>query len=671
MIFRMYQRVSKNTGVFLFCIILFHTMVYAQENAPNLFPRTYLDFYILESELSEGDFLIEDIHDLGFTRYNNKEILDKRPGNDRMITLRSDVFIDSIYAGQKLYLVTMPVNFPCNIYFNGELVFVQGNYRNGYTSRMHYTENIFLAPVLIRFNEKNQIAFQLYPKEGEKHPLNKPFIANAREATNYVFYRNLFGPKLILASSFCGLIFFIFFLFTYISRREYNKPQFLYFALMNLFFIFSLINNIFTYDYTNTFAIELISRLGFQLSMIVGLFFLIEYTNVFKNKFYLRIGILAIYIPAIVILSLQHNLADLIRVNNSYPIFILIFGNIFFVVITLIYFIKEKSIKSTILLFIYLLNLFSGFYDSYYFVVLKVKPYLLLTPNSVFLMNLTIFFILLIDHSKIYHLAINTSKQLRELNENLELLVEKRTRKTIEYSNKLEEANKTKDKFFSIIAHDLKNPFNILIGYSDVLKSDFREYGQDEIYQQLKVIYDTSVNGYNLLENLLKWSQTQTDKIIFEPVKINLRQIVQSCIEDAENQSQFKDIDINNDVAENYHIIVDENLLKTILRNLLNNAIKFTPRNGMVTITSKKDDMMTEISIKDTGIGMSEKELQNIFKIDKVYSKPGTNKEKGSGLGLILCKEFVEKHGGEIWAESELGIGSVFKFTIPKIIHNY
>ncbi len=664
----MYSRIFKNIVILLFCIVLFHPMIYGQEHTPKIFPRTTLDFYILESELSEGNYLVGDMYDLGFREYDNKDIPNNRPVNDRMITLRSDVYIDSIYTDQKLYLVTMPVNSPCNIYFNGELILVQGNYKNGYTSRKHYCENIFLPPVMIRFNEKNQIAFQLYPKEGESHPLNKPFIANAREATNYVFYRNLFGPKLIFASSFCGLIFFIFFLFTYISRREYGKPQYLYFALMNLFLIFSFTNNIFSYDYTNTLLVELISRLGFQLSMIVGLLFLIEYTSIIKKRLYLKIGIFFIYIPALVLLFLQNNLAELIRVNNLYPIYVLIFGNIFFVVITLIYFIKEKSIKSFVLLFIYLFNLFSGFYDSYYFVVLKVKPYLMLIPNSVFLMNLTIFFVLLIDHSKIYHLAINSSKQLRELNENLESLVEKRTEKTIEYANKLEEANKTKDKFFSIIAHDLKNPFNTLIGYSDVLKSDFREYGQDEIYQQLNIIYDTSVNGYNLLENLLKWSQSQTDKIVFEPVKVNLHEIIQICVDDVENQSQFKDIDVINDVPRNYHIVADENLLKTIIRNLISNAVKFTSRNGMVSISSDKDDKITEISVKDTGIGLSESELKNIFKIDKIYSKPGTNNEKGSGLGLILCREFVEKHGGKIWVESELEIGSVFKFTIPKII---
>jgi signal transduction histidine kinase len=147
-----------------------------------------------------------------------------------------------------------------------------------------------------------------------------------------------------------------------------------------------------------------------------------------------------------------------------------------------------------------------------------------------------------------------------------------------------------------------------------------------------------------------------------------LYQIIQDCIIDVENQSQFKDIDINNEISKNYHIIADKNLLNTIIRNLINNAIKYTPRNGMITISSKKVNMDTLISVKDTGVGMSESDLLNLFKIDKIYSKPGTNMEKGSGLGLILCKEFIEKHGGKIWAESDLEVGSVFKFTIPKIV---
>jgi signal transduction histidine kinase len=654
--------------IILVFVVLFQLTGNSHNKPDSLFTRTKLEFFILESEMSEGNYLSDDVYELGFKQYDNKEIPNTRAQNDRMITLRSDIYIDSIYLDQKLYLVVMPVNYPCNIYLNGELLFIQGDYKDGYTSRMHYSENVFLPPNMIRFNKKNQIAFQLYPKEAETHPLGQPFISNGKEAKKYVFYRNFVGPKLVMATCFCGFIFFIYFLFTYIGRRIYNKPKYLYFALMNLFLILSLINNILTYDFTNTFIVELVSRIGFPLAMLACVFFLIEYTNLFKKNFYFRIVVLLMYIPTVVVFSFQHNLADLTRINNSLPMILVVLGNVIFVIITLTHFIKEKNIKSFALFFVFLFNLLSVFHDSYYFVVLKVKPYLMLTPNSIFLFNLTIFFILFIDQSKIYHSAIKSSKELRELNENLELIVNERTERTVEYSKKLEEANKTKDKFFSIIAHDLKNPFNTLIGYSDILKSEFREYGPNEIHQHLSTIHETSVKGFNLLENLLKWSQTQTDKIVFEPVKINIYDIVQTCVDDIEHQSQFKDIEVHNDVPKTFNILADENLLKTILRNLINNAVKYTPRNGYITITSVKDDSSFEISVKDSGIGMTEKELQNLFKIDKISSKPGTEKEKGSGLGLVLCKEFVEKHGGKIWVESDLETGSVFKFTIPKII---
>ena len=643
-------------------------MIYAQKHTPNLFPRTTLDFYILESELSEGDYIVGDMYDLGFSEYDNKEIANSRPVNDRMITLRSEFTIDSIFSTHDLYLVVLPLDYPCKIYINGNQLSVRGNYQNGYTNRMHCSENILLPTDKINYSDKNEIAFQLYPMEGESYPLSQVFISNSKDATRYVFYRNLVGPKLIFALSLCGFVFFMFFLIVYISRKEYQKQYSLFFALMNLFFVLSYINNVFSYNFSNTILLEKIARISFPLSVFVAICFLLEYTNIFKKKRIIKVALLLFYFPAVIMLLIPETTTEAIKVYNSYPLISLFAGNFILFTLTLLFFIKEKDLRSTFLLIIFFLNIIAGFHDGYYFAILKTKPFLLLTPISVFAINLIIFFILAVDHSKLYHVALNSSEKLEKLNQELELLVEKRTRKTIEYANKLEEANKTKDKFFSIIAHDLKNPFNTLIGYSDVLKSDFREYGQDEIYEQLNIIYNTSVNGYALLENLLKWSQSQTDKIVFEPVKVNLYEIIQICIDDVEHQCQFKDIDIINDVPENYHIIADKNLLKTILRNLISNAVKFTSRNGMVSISSNKDDKVTEVSVKDTGIGLSENELQNLFKIDKVYSKPGTNKEKGSGLGLILCKEFVEKHGGKIWVESELETGSVFKFTIPKII---
>ncbi|PLX13861.1 MAG: hypothetical protein C0597_10940, partial [Marinilabiliales bacterium] len=633
-----------------------------------LFPRTNLRFFILESELAEGKYLSGNVLNYGFIKYNDNELPIERPIDDRMLTLRSQFVIDSSYMVQDLYLVVLPAEYPYRIYFNQNQLAIRGDYKHGYTNRLHYSEKVLIPSDKINYNDINEIAFELYPMEGEVNPLTQVFISNAKDATNYVFYRNLVGPKLISALALSGFVFFLFYLITYISRREYKKQHFLFFAFMNLFFVISYINNIFSYDYSHTFILEKIARSGFPLFIYVGICFLLEYTELFKNKRRIKMVLTIIYLPSLIMVLIPDSTSGIISNYNSYPLISLFVGNFMLFTLTLLFFIREKDLRSGFLFGIFMLNIFAGFHDGYYFAVLKMKPFVLLTPITVFGINLIIFFILALDHSKLYHLALDSSKKLEKLNSDLELLVEKRTQKTIEYANKLEEANNTKDKFFSIIAHDLKNPFNTLIGYADVLKSDFREYGQDEILQHLNVIYDTSVNGYNLLENLLKWSQSQTDKILFEPKKVNLHEIAQFCIDDVENQSRFKDIDVINEVPKNYHIIADVNLLKTILRNLINNAVKFTNRNGMISVLCQKEANDVVITVKDTGIGMSENDLKEMFKIDKIKSKPGTNRERGSGLGLILCKEFVEKHGGKIWVESELDIGSTFSFTIPKII---
>ncbi|MBW2998739.1 ATP-binding protein [Candidatus Woesearchaeota archaeon] len=664
----MRKRILKNITFLIVGLILLNVSVLGFASPKNIFPRTNLEFYILESDFAEGKYLDGNCKDYGFIKYNNKETPFNRPIDNRMLTLRSQFRIDRQYENQELYLVSPPLDYPCSIYINGKLLSLRGDIKHKYTNRLHETESYLISPDRIKFDSINEIAFQLYPLEGESYPFGSAFISNTEDAKSYVFLRNLLGTKLIYGLSLISIVFFVFFLIIYLSQKDYLKQQYLFFALMNLFFALSYINNLFTYNFSNTYFLEKLARASFPLSIFVGICFLLEYTLVFKKKKLIKTIMLPVYIVAVLLVLTPGTTTETIKAWNGYPLVVIFLGNIFLFTISVVYFYKERNTKSWFFIIIIFLNLIAGFYDGYYFAVLKLKPFVLLTPISVFGINLTTFFILAVDHSILYNLTIKNKKKLENMNQELELIVEQRTKKTQEYANKLEEANKTKDKFFSIIAHDMKNPFNTLIGYSDLLKTDFREYGQDEIYQQLNIIHKTSVKGYNLLENLLQWSQTQTDKIVFEPIKIDLYKIVASCISDIENLSQFKDIDINNDIKEDFHIIADENLLKTVIRNLISNAIKYTTRNGMVTIHAEKNNLETIVSVKDTGIGMSENEIENLFQIDKIYSKPGTNKEKGSGLGLILCKEFVEKHEGKIWVESELEIGSVFSFCIPKIL---
>jgi len=233
------------------------------------------------------------------------------------------------------------------------------------------------------------------------------------------------------------------------------------------------------------------------------------------------------------------------------------------------------------------------------------------------------------------------------------------------YELKLIELNATKDKFISILAHDLKNPFNTLLGFSTLLSKNIRKYDIDKIEIQVNQIYQTTKRTYDLLDDLLTWATAQSGKMTFEPKKINFANICQDLIENMKQIANAKNITINNFKSENFNIFADSNMVKTTLRNLISNAIKFTNENGQINIYTEKNQSNAIITISDNGVGIDKDNHTKLWDLTQQYTTTGTADEKGTGLGLLLCKEFVEKHGGKIWVESELGKGSDFKFTMP------
>lgn len=257
----------------------------------------------------------------------------------------------------------------------------------------------------------------------------------------------------------------------------------------------------------------------------------------------------------------------------------------------------------------------------------------------------------------------NAENAFRKLNEDLEIIVFERTKE-------LEILNATKDKFFSIIAHDLKNPFAGIFSSCELLLRNIHKYDTDKILDKILKINASTKQGYDLLVNLLEWSRSQTGSIEFNPVKLNLKNIVDKSIKVLEAQANNKNINIVNLTSEELSLIADVNLLQTVFRNLLTNAIKFTPDFGKIIIKSNEDESKTEISVIDTGVGINKDIRDKLFRIDTKITTSGTSNEVGTGLGLILCKEFIEIHGGKIWIESEEGKGSEFKFIIPKMNKN-
>jgi signal transduction histidine kinase/Tfp pilus assembly protein PilF len=252
-------------------------------------------------------------------------------------------------------------------------------------------------------------------------------------------------------------------------------------------------------------------------------------------------------------------------------------------------------------------------------------------------------------------LLIDKNKQLEIMNEKLRIS-----------EKELLTINATKDKFFSIIAHDLKNPFNALLSFSEMLHNNLKIFKKDEIKAYVEIIHKATNNLFRLLENLLQWSSTQTGEIEYRPDQFDLNSLTMNIIQIMSIHAEKKGISIINSLPENASAYGDKNLVSTVIRNLLSNAVKFTRENGQIRIEGiiKKDEI--EIAVIDNGIGINKVDIDKLFRLDCNVTTIGTSEERGSGLGLILCKEFVEKNGGRIWVESEIDIGSSFKFTIPK-----
>lgn len=230
----------------------------------------------------------------------------------------------------------------------------------------------------------------------------------------------------------------------------------------------------------------------------------------------------------------------------------------------------------------------------------------------------------------------------------------------------LQHLNEEKDKFFSIVAHDLKGPFSSFMGLTQIMAEDFQTLSKDEIHDYVSSLRDSSKNLFGLLENLLSWSRIRQGLIPFNKLSLQLSEVVDQSISPLLASAHMKGIKISKNISEKLMVLADKDMLQTILRNLVSNALKFTPRGGEVAISADlKSNNLVEIAIRDSGIGMNQFILDNLFRIDVKTSRAGTDGEASSGLGLILCKDFVENHGGMIWAESEEGKGSVFYFTIP------
>lgn len=268
---------------------------------------------------------------------------------------------------------------------------------------------------------------------------------------------------------------------------------------------------------------------------------------------------------------------------------------------------------------------------------------------SAMLLLLLVFFILMKYYDK-----IKSNRLLEEKNRVIE-----------KSEQELRLLNASKNKFFSIIAHDLKNPLHTVLGYSYLLKKDYDRFSESERRKFAFDIHQSTNNIFRLLQNLLEWARSQTGRLNYSPVVVEYQRILDNSLSVLRSLADQKNIAINAESDPGLEIFADPLMIETVLRNLVNNAIKFTPEGGHIDVSAKREDGQILITVSDTGIGISEEDSQNLFRIDSKVKRRGTNNEDGSGLGLILCHEFVTRHNGKIWVESTPGKGSEFVFSLP------
>jgi signal transduction histidine kinase len=256
---------------------------------------------------------------------------------------------------------------------------------------------------------------------------------------------------------------------------------------------------------------------------------------------------------------------------------------------------------------------------------------------------------------------LEQKQKVEELNQKLN----QTNQRLLESEKHLIETNATKDKFFSIISHDLRNPFASIVSFSRILKRDIHNLGKEELQELARELDKSVLKINNLLENLLQWSRTQTGKMKYHPEYLALNDLVRDSINLFSGNAREKEIMLVDSVDSDLVVFADQNMTNTVIRNLMSNALKYSDAGGKIIIKSQVKNKMAYISIIDDGVGMTPDQMAQLWNVNTIHTTYGTRDEKGSGLGLLLCKEFIEKQGGEIGVKSEKGKGSEFTFSLP------
>ncbi len=566
------------------------------------------------------------------------------------------------YATYRLNILTNSKNQFLNLYtkipvYSSSKIFVNGQYigGNGIVAKnredglssykmliepFHVKSNQLEIIIQVSNFEKNRRGGLLFiPQLGKLHDIAK------LEKENLIINLLIIG----------GILVFMIYHFALFIMRPNNRST-LHFALFNLsLFLYFVSQHGMEYFINNYDVIRSIRNFGWIMSIPT---FILLLKSVFPKEINNKL------LKFVIALSIVSYISFLLKIEYTFDFYrlITVLTGLYIILIAILALVRKRESAKIFLLSMIFVAL-SGINDA--LLHLGVIESINLTQFGLFFFLLIQFYILSARFTTAYQKNEKMSEELAYVNKNLEKLVLNRTQRIENQNIQLEKLNATKDRFFSIIAHDLRGPVGNLATSLGLLTDGFEKLNEKTKFELLKDLKTSSDKTYHLLENLLIWSKIQRNIIHFEPNNILLHELVTESVDLLKPNAKHKQIKISPQIPEKLEVYVDIYMMDTVMRNLLGNAIKFTAKDGKIEISAKPVNGKVEIAISDTGVGIKQENLDKLFLIEHNCYTLGTNGEKGSGLGLILCKEFIEKHEGEIKVKSTVGKGSSFIFTVP------